>query len=117
VVVIPSLVETYSLVAREALSAGVPVVSSDGGALPEIVVHERNGLLFRSGDVHALTAALQRLVDDRALLARLAAARTAIPDIDEDAAGWEQRYRSLAQRRPRLARRRPAPGPGARASA
>jgi GT2 family glycosyltransferase/glycosyltransferase involved in cell wall biosynthesis len=117
VVVIPSLVETYSLVAREALSAGLAVVSSDGGALPEIVVPERNGLLFRSGDARALAAALQRLVDDPALLARLRAARTRVPGIDEDAAGWEERYRSLAERRPRPARRSAAPVDGARASA
>jgi glycosyltransferase involved in cell wall biosynthesis len=104
VVVIPSLVETYSLVAREALSTGLCVVSSDAGALPEIVEHERNGLLFPSGDARALTAALQRLIDDRGLVERLRATRSAVLSIDEDAARWEQSYRRLAARRPRAAR-------------
>ena len=105
VVVIPSLVETYSLVAREALAAGLAVISSDGGALPEVVLHERNGLVFPAGDARALALAMQRLVDDRALLERLRAARTDIPGIDEDAAAWEQRYRSLCRQRPQAPRR------------
>jgi GT2 family glycosyltransferase/glycosyltransferase involved in cell wall biosynthesis len=104
-VVIPSLVETYSLVAREALAAGRIVISSDAGALPEVVLHERNGLVFPAGDARALTRALQRLVDDRALLERLCGARTAVPGIDEDAAAWEQRYRELCERRTRTPRR------------
>jgi GT2 family glycosyltransferase/glycosyltransferase involved in cell wall biosynthesis len=105
VVVIPSLVETYSLVAREALAAGLAVISSDGGALPEVVLHERNGLVFPAGDARALALALQRLVDDRALLERLRSTPTAFPSISEDAARWEQRYRELAAHRPRTSRR------------
>jgi GT2 family glycosyltransferase/glycosyltransferase involved in cell wall biosynthesis len=114
VVVVPSLVETYSLVAREALSAGLPVVASDAGALPEVVEHERNGLLFRAGDAGALAAALQRLVDDRGLVERLRRARTSALSIDEDAAAWGERYRDLAARRaPRARRRREAGALGA----
>ena len=72
VVVVPSLVpETYCLVAREALMNHVPVVGSRLGAIPEAVMHEVNGLLVEPGDIEGLAAALQRLVDDRALRERL----------------------------------------------
>ncbi len=42
VVVQPSLVESYGLVVREAMSAGVPVIASRAGALPESVDHLHN---------------------------------------------------------------------------
>jgi len=72
VVVVPSLWhETFSIVAREALLSGTPVVASEVGALPEIVEHGRNGLLVPAGDVDALHGALQRLSVERGLLARL----------------------------------------------
>ncbi|MGD9404540.1 MAG: glycosyltransferase [Anaerolineae bacterium] len=72
VVIVPSLWhETFSIVAREALLSGTPVVASEVGALPEIVEHGRNGLLVPAGGVDALHGALQRLSVERGLLARL----------------------------------------------
>jgi glycosyltransferase involved in cell wall biosynthesis len=69
-VVIPSLVwETYSIVARESLACGVPVLASRIGALPEAVRHGENGLLFQPGSALDLATTLQLL--DRAQLARL----------------------------------------------
>lgn len=48
---LPSLApETSSLVAMEALHAGVPVIAFPSGALPEIVEHGRAGFLVRSAD-------------------------------------------------------------------
>jgi len=72
VVVIPSLWhETFSIVAREALLSGTPVVASRVGALPEVIEAGVNGILFPSGDVAALRDALCRLSEEPALLARL----------------------------------------------
>lgn len=48
---LPSLApETSSLVAMEALSAGVPVIGMAVGAVPEIVEHGRTGFLLQPGD-------------------------------------------------------------------
>ena len=44
---------------KEAVVAGVPVVGSAVGGIPDFVVPERNGILFAPGDVPALVAALR----------------------------------------------------------
>jgi glycosyltransferase involved in cell wall biosynthesis len=73
-VVIPSLVaETYSIVAREALVCGVPILASRIGALPDAVREGENGRLFEPGDASGLALLLQDLAADRAALRRLAA--------------------------------------------
>ena len=46
---------------------------SDGG-VAEVIEHERNGLLFPAGDAKALALTIERVVNDRKLLARLSAA-------------------------------------------
>ena len=51
----------------EAMAMGLPVVSTQSGAIPEIVDHERSGLLVPPGDVDALEAAVARLMSDPTL--------------------------------------------------
>ncbi|HEV7641848.1 MAG TPA: glycosyltransferase [Gaiellaceae bacterium] len=70
--VVPSrFEESFSLVAHEAFAAGVPVVASDAGALPELVEPGANGALFRPGDRRDLRRRLRELLDDPAELGRL----------------------------------------------
>jgi glycosyltransferase involved in cell wall biosynthesis len=74
VVVIPSLWnETFSLIAHEAFAAGVPVVASRAGALSDAVHDGQDGLLVSPGDVTAWREALQRMVDQPDLIAKLRA--------------------------------------------
>lgn len=71
--VLPSRVEGMSNVLLEAQSHGVPVVVSDIPGNTMVVRHERTGLVVPVGDVHALTRAIVRLLDDpgeRAMLGR-----------------------------------------------
>jgi len=65
----------------EAMLAGVPVVASDVGGVKDLVDPGRNGLLVPPGDTAALAEALDRLLSDRALAARLAseATRSTLP--------------------------------------
>jgi glycosyltransferase involved in cell wall biosynthesis len=58
----------------EAMAAGAPVVATGVSGIPELVEHERNGLLVEPDDAKALAAALVRLHEDRELAARLARA-------------------------------------------
>jgi glycosyltransferase involved in cell wall biosynthesis len=71
VVAIPSHWEGFGLVAAEALAAGTPVVASNTSSLPEIVRHEREGLLVPPRDPAALAGALIRLLKDTALRTQL----------------------------------------------
>ncbi len=70
--VVPSLYEGFSLPAIEAMSTGICLVATDGGALPEVT--GRNGetvLQCKAGDVDALVVALRRGLDDPQLRARV----------------------------------------------
>ncbi len=70
--VLPSLwYETQGLVVDEAAALGVPAVVSDTCGATDTVRHGETGLVFASGDLEALTAAMQRLRDEPALAARL----------------------------------------------
>jgi glycosyltransferase involved in cell wall biosynthesis len=65
VAVVPSLYEGFSLPAIEAMACGVPLVCSDGGALPEVVgASEQSAVVVPAGDPYALFAAVLRLLDD-----------------------------------------------------
>ena len=59
--VIPSLYEGFGLPAGEAMACGVPVISTTGGALPEVVGDA--GLLVPPADPAALAAAIRRILD------------------------------------------------------
>jgi glycogen synthase len=61
--------ESFGLVALEAMQAGVPVIASHTGGLPEVVPDGVAGLLFPSNDSGALAQTMLRLLDDP-LLAR-----------------------------------------------
>ncbi len=59
--------ETYSLVAREALQAGLPVIASNHGALPELIKDGKNGYLFQPGSAEDLLECILRLRDNARL--------------------------------------------------
>jgi glycosyltransferase involved in cell wall biosynthesis len=60
--VIPSLYEGFGMPAGEAMACGVPVISTSGGALPEVVGDA--GILVPPGDATALRDAITALLDD-----------------------------------------------------
>jgi glycosyltransferase involved in cell wall biosynthesis len=66
--------EGLPLALLEAWAAGLPIVSSAVGGIPQVVEEGRTGLLFENGDEAALAGALARLLDQPQLAARLGAA-------------------------------------------
>ncbi len=106
VVVVPSLArESYSLVTREALTRGTPVVCTDTPGPEEVVDHGRNGLVVPAGDPRALAAALRSLVRDPRLLDRLRAGcrpLLRVRSLEEQVDGLERAYAELLG----------SPGPG-----
>lgn len=85
VLVVPSVwPENSPLVIREAFLAGVPVIASRTGGIPEIVEHGRNGLLFEPGDVDALRRAILQVAREPGLLDRLRHSLPQVRTIDDD---------------------------------
>jgi glycosyltransferase involved in cell wall biosynthesis len=72
--VLPTLSESYGLVVAEAVARGLPVVSTVTGAIPDLVGYgdDAAGLLVPPGDVDGLADALEKVIDDACLRARLA---------------------------------------------
>ena len=72
VFVLPSIHEPWGLIVNELMSAGRAVVVTDQvGSAPDMVENGGNGFVFPAGDVSALSAVLQRFVDEPELAARL----------------------------------------------
>lgn len=71
VFVLPSRSEGFPLAIAEAMQAGLPVVATDVGSVPEAVIHGETGILVPKDDPRSLAAALGRLVEDPTLRARM----------------------------------------------
>jgi len=63
-VAVPSRFEGMPLVILEAMQAGIPVVATRVGGVPEVVIDGSTGLLVDPGDPAALATALRELLDD-----------------------------------------------------
>ena len=79
VFVLATLRETYGMAVAEAIARGLPVVSTNTGAIPQVV--GQGGILVAPGDDAALAAALARVVRDVSYRRQLAGA------------AWDQRER------------------------
>ena len=71
VLVVPSRSESAPMAILEAQALGVPVVATDVGGIPELVLDGKTGLLVPGEDVEALEGAVRRILSDAGLRARL----------------------------------------------
>lgn len=84
--------ETFSMVVREALMAGLPVVAARIGALPEVIQDGANGLLFEPENATDLRRCLGRLLDEPGLFERLRSMHTQVKTMEEYARDLEEVY-------------------------
>lgn len=71
VVALASLIEGLPVVLMEAMALGTPVVAPRLSGIPELVEHERTGLLFTPGDWSELATGIERLLDEPGLCKEL----------------------------------------------
>jgi len=64
---LPSYNEGFPMGVIEAMSAGISVVSTKAGGIPDAIADMKDGLLVDAGDVDALASALIKLITDREL--------------------------------------------------
>ena len=87
----PSTTDTYGNVVVEAHAAGLPTIVSDTGGPKELVRHGETGLITRSLDVDAFTAAVRQLVADAPLRETMGrAARKSVQNRD-----WQRAFQAF----------------------
>ena len=98
-----SVAEPFGLSVLEAQASGVAVIGTRAGGIPDFVFDGDNGLLVPSGDADALSKALDRLITDDELRARLAQrgrATAQLRGIEARADVVAEMYRQSATRLP-----------------
>lgn len=63
--------ESFGRTVAEAMAAKRPVIAYEWGALPELVLHEKNGYLAPFGDVNSVANYVRKIVTDRRLINKL----------------------------------------------
>tara|TARA_B100000768_G_scaffold166743_1_gene170343 strand:+ start:2236 stop:3402 length:1167 start_codon:yes stop_codon:yes gene_type:complete len=97
---LPSETESFGLAALEALAAGVPVIASDSGGIPEVVEHGKSGFLAPVGDISAMSLHALQLLQNPAMMAdakRLAIEQSGAYTIQKILPQYEKIYMRLMQ--------------------
>lgn len=83
VFLLPSYNEGLPMALLEAMSWGLPVITTPVGGIPEVITHNETGLLVNPGDVQQLAEALQSLIENESLRLELgSAARQRVAPLD-----------------------------------
>ncbi|MEW6075196.1 MAG: glycosyltransferase family 4 protein [Candidatus Omnitrophota bacterium] len=99
VLVVPSLwYENSPLVIQEAFGAGVPVIASDIGGIPELVRHKKNGILVEPGNSSSLCEAMEEVAHNPLLLEELKRNIVAPECIESNAKRIETIYERILKR-------------------
>ncbi|MDR9437532.1 MAG: glycosyltransferase family 4 protein [Thiohalophilus sp.] len=64
VVALTTYIETFGLVLVEAMLSGVPVIGTRAGGVPEIIEHDKTGLLFEAGNEVELARCIRQMVEN-----------------------------------------------------
>jgi N-acetyl-alpha-D-glucosaminyl L-malate synthase BshA len=65
---LPSESESFGLAALEAMACHVPVLSSNAGGLPELIVNGENGYMCEVGDIESMAESAKKVLSSEAIL-------------------------------------------------
>jgi glycosyltransferase involved in cell wall biosynthesis len=90
--VLPSRFDSFGLVVAEGLASGVPAIVSDAVGARDLIIHDVNGWVFKSGDVDALTTCMRHVIATQAAREkwRIASRNAAV------AASWDEYHNRYA---------------------
>jgi glycosyltransferase involved in cell wall biosynthesis len=97
--VLASLSEGNPLSVQEAMAAGLPILATAVGGLPELVRNEADGLLVPSGNVPALHDAMMRLICDTDFRSRMSRASEQTANSRFDSKVMAREYVSIYEER------------------
>jgi len=98
----PSYKEGLGSVILEAMAAGLPVIASNTGGIPDIIEHEKTGILIEPGNAKELADAIERLANDQELRERLQSeAKEILPafDISQTSQLYNDLYKKVISER------------------
>lgn len=95
VVVLPSVVEALPMVLLEAMAAGIPVIASAVGSVPELVRSGETGLLIPPADEESLAGAIAYILEDGARADRMRTRARELVAAHYSIDGTADRYRDL----------------------
>lgn len=65
VFILPTLADGFGMVISEAMSRGVPVITTENSGGPDIITHQKDGIIIPAGDEHAILAAMRWCIDNK----------------------------------------------------
>jgi glycosyltransferase involved in cell wall biosynthesis len=96
--VIPSRAEGLSLTLMEAILLRVPVIAARIGEMKNILLEEKNGLLFESENAGDLAEKIDRFLGDPVLLERIAAQNGTLPSfLGDRERNWQKLEQALSK--------------------
>jgi glycosyltransferase involved in cell wall biosynthesis len=93
--VMPSVQETFGLMAVESMACGTPVVVFEGTSLPDVIHAPSGGIAVPSRDSIALAQAIKLLLDDHELCSRLGMQARSIAEQEYGVSMYVQRHMAL----------------------
>ena len=100
ILVMPSIwYEVYGLSILEAFANKIPVIATDIGGIPEIVHDERNGLLFKRGDILDLKQKMEHIVNEPGLIRKFQGNIPRVRSVNEECDELLDIYKKLLRQK------------------
>jgi glycosyltransferase involved in cell wall biosynthesis len=71
IVLVTSRMEAFGRVILESMLSGKPIIGTNTGGTPELIINGETGLLYEPGNIHQLADQIEKLIDDAALRQKL----------------------------------------------